>query len=119
MSFLDNLEKGEELTADHQRREMEHASALAAAPWAEQLKTGPWTKALIDLSAAASHRLRAKLYLAWIGTTLRLEVRERRLELRPTPAGIVAVVLSDGKELHSEPVVETNPQGLIDRWLSA
>ena len=126
MSFLDNLEdtlknleKGEELGDNREQREAVRASAIAAGPWAEQLKTSDWTKALLDRAAAASHQVRAKLYMTWIGTTLRLDIRERRLELRPTPSGIVAVLLSDGRELHSEPVdLSGDPTGLIERWLA-
>jgi hypothetical protein len=126
MSFLDNLEntlknleKGEELGDHRERREADRASAIAAGPWAEQLKTSEWTRKLLDHAAAASQRMRAKLYMTWIGSTLRLEVRERRLELRPTPSGIVAVLLSRGQELHSEPVgLDGEPTNLIDRWLA-
>ena len=46
MSFLDNLEntlknleRGEEMSDNRQRREAEQATARAASPWAEQLKT--------------------------------------------------------------------------------
>ena len=127
MSFLDNLEntlknleKGEEMADNRERREADRASAIASAPWAEQLKTSDWTKALLDQAAAASHRLRAKLYMTWIGSALRLDVRERRLELRPTPNGIVAVLLANGTELSSESVdLKSAPADLIERWLSA
>jgi hypothetical protein len=125
MSFLDNLEntlknleKGEELADNRERREAERAIAVAAGPWAEKLRTSDWTKMLLGQAAAASHGLRAKLYMAWIGNNLRLDVREHRLELRPAPEGIFAVLLENGIEQRSEAVdLNTDPAGLIRRWL--
>ena len=126
MSFLDNLEntlknleKGEELAESRERRETERAAAIAAGPWAEKLRNSDWTKALLNHAAVAAHGLRAKLHLAWIGNTLRLEVRDRRLELRPEPGGVSAVILENGAEKHSE-VVDLNSDAaeLIRRWLA-
>ncbi len=127
MSFLDNLEntlknleKGEELGDNRERREADRANAIAAGPWAQQLKSSDWSKKLLSEAASASHRIRAKLYMAWIGNTLRLDIRERRLELRPTPSGIVAAFIADGQEQHSEPVdLNGDPAIMIERWLSA
>ena len=42
--------------------------------------------------------------MAWLGTTLRLEARDRRLELRPTANGVVAAYLENGGEVRSEPL---------------
>jgi hypothetical protein len=126
MSFLDNLEntlknleKGEELAESRERRESERAAAIAAGPWAEKLRDSEWTKALLNHAAVAAHGLRAKLHLAWIGNTLRLEVRDRRLELRPDAGGISAVMLENGDEKSSEIAnLDGDPAELIRRWLA-
>src|ERR1700691_2602174 len=113
MSFLDNLENnlkslesqedGKESAERSQRaREAEKASAQAAAPWAEELKKGPFTAELLKQAALIGFSLRLKVHVAWLGTTLRLEARERRLELRPTPAGVIAAYLENGVETRTE-----------------
>ena len=126
MSFLDslentlkNLEKGEEMADNREWREAERATAIAAAPWAQKLRDADWTKTLLNQAAAGAHGVRAKLHLAWIGNVLRLEVRERRLELRPDASGISAVVLENGVETHQERAdLDGDPAALIRRWLS-
>ena len=131
MSFLDNLEnnlkslesqeQGKE-DAERQRRarESERASAQAAAPFAEELKKGTYTAELLKQAARVGHSMRLKVHVAWLGSTLRLEVRERRLELRPTPAGIVAVYLENNRESRSEPLdLKGNPEDLLREWLAA
>ena len=101
MSFLDNLESSlknlesqeERDPREHQQQTPEknaHAHAVAVAPWAEQLKNGPYTQRLFEQAALAGHRIRTKIYMAWFDDMLRLEARERRLELQPTAEGIVA-----------------------------
>ncbi len=99
MSFLDNLEnnlkalEGREQSGpeDRRMRERDRAAAIEAAPWAEKLKTGPWTAEFMKQAARIGHERRTKVFIAWIGTSLKLEARERKLELRPTAAGIEAV----------------------------
>lgn len=127
MSFLDNLEstlknlesREERDPSAHARRESERARTLAVAPWAERLKESPYTRQLMDEAAVAGHRIRAKVYMAWLGTTLRLEARGRKLELRPTAEGIVAVFLENNEEVSSEPVdLNGNPQTLLNKWLA-
>ena len=92
MSFLDNLEsnlksmesreeRGEE---DHRKRESDRAQALAAAPWADKLKNSAYTKDLMTAATRAGYKSRCKVYMAWIGSTLKLEAREQKLELVPT-----------------------------------
>lgn len=128
MSFLDNLENSlktlegreERDPRDAGRREEERSLALAAAPWAEKLKDGPFTEALLVEAARAGHKLRAKIYIAWLGTTLRLEMRERKLDLRPTPDGIVAAFIIEGGEQPARPVdLGGNPGVLLDAWIAA
>lgn len=129
MSFLDNLEnnlkslesqeQGKEDRERQQRaRESERAQAQAAAPHADALKNGPYTAELLRQASRIGHALRTKVQIAWIGSTLRMEARERRLELRPTSGGIVAVYLENNQELRSEPLdLKGNPEDLLRAWL--
>ena len=127
MGFLDNLENSlkslesqEERRdpAQVKRREEDRKLALAAAPWAEKLKNSDYIKQLFDKAAVAGHRIRAKVYMAWFDTTLRLEARERRLELKPTPEGIVAEFGEPSGALQTKPIdLNGDPQMLIDEWL--
>jgi len=131
MSFLDNLEntlkslesqeEGRESAERQQRaRDQERANAQAIAPYAEELKKAPFTAALLTQAARVGHALRVKVHIAWLGATLRLEARERRLELRPTPRGIVAVYLENGRETRMEPLdLNADPEKLVRQWLSA
>ncbi|SPF39806.1 conserved hypothetical protein [Candidatus Sulfopaludibacter sp. SbA4] len=131
MSFLDNLEnnlkslesheEGKEDAARQQRaRQNERSQAQAAAPHAEALKKGPYTAELLRQATRIGHALRTKVHIAWIGSTLRLEARERRLELRPNATGIVAVYLENNQEQRSEPLdLNGNPEDLLRPWLEA
>jgi hypothetical protein len=131
MSFLDNLEnnlkslesqeEGKEAAERAQRaREAEKASAKAAAPWAEELKKGPFTIELLKQAARIGFSLRLKVHVAWLGTTLRLEARDRRMELRPTAAGVLAAYLENGVETRSEPLdLGGDPGELVRRWLGS
>jgi hypothetical protein len=128
MSFLDNLEsnlkslesseEGKEDKGRQQRaRETERASAHAVAPFAEVLKKSPYTAELLKQAALVGHSLRVKVHVAWLGTTLRLEARERRLELRPTPTCVVAVYLEGNREIRSQPVdFEGSAEQLVREW---
>ena len=101
MGFLDNLENSlkslerqqERDGSEYLRREEEQMRRSAEAPWADQLRQSDFTGKLLDEAAAEGHRLRTKVYVAWLDTTLRLEARGRRLELRPTASGILAVFI--------------------------
>ena len=126
MSFLDNLEdslksleKQDERDPDvHQKRLDDRARALAVAPWAEKLKNSDYTKKLFDEAAIAGHRIRAKVYMAWFDTTLRLEAKQRLLELRPTPDGIVAAFIEpDGGTTTERLDLNGDPAALIGKWL--
>jgi hypothetical protein len=128
MSFLDNLESSlkslesqqERDPREHERRQEERQRAVAAGPWAEQLKTGPYTQRLFEQAALAGHRIRTKIYMAWFDDVLRLEARERRLELRPTAKGIVAAFVEPNGDTKTEAVnLESDPAPLLQRWLDA
>ena len=126
MGFLDNLEDSlksletqEERDPNaHQRRQDDRARVLAVAPWADKLKTSDYTKKLFDEAALAGHRMRAKVYMAWFETTLRLEAKQRKLELRPTADGIVAAFIEPDGETRTEPLdLSGDPAALISKWL--
>jgi hypothetical protein len=130
MSFLDNLENSlksletsEEgratLESEQRLRERNRAAAQAAAPSAEELKKGPFTTALLRDAARVGHSLRTKIHIVWLGSTLRLEAREKRLELRPTANGIVAARIENGVETSVAPLdLQGNPEQLIRDWLA-
>ena len=131
MSFLDNLENNlkslesqeegkESAERAHRARENARAQAQAAAPWAEELKKGPFTAELLRRAAAVGFKMRVKVHVAWLGTTLRLEARERRLELRPGAEGVTAVYLENGAEVKTAPVDLTgSAEELVRGWLGA
>ena len=99
-------------------RQDQRAQAIAIAPWAEKLKTSDWTLKLFDSAAAAGHRIRTKVYMAWFDTTLRLEARTRIMEVRPTVDGIVAEYEKPDGERVIEPVdLSGKPDELLGRWL--
>ena len=132
MSFLDNLEnnlkslesseQGKD-DAERQRRarDRERERVRAAAPFAEELRNSPFTADLLKHATRIGHGMRLKVHIAWLGSTLRLEARECRLELRPTPEGIVAVYLdAHNRETGSGPVdLAGNPETLVRDWLAA
>jgi len=127
MSFLDSLEnnlkslEGAEKPGleDHKRRESERQRTVAASPWAEQLKQSPYTQGLMQQATRAGYRIRIKVNLVWIGTTLRLEARAHRLELRPTPDGIVAVFMKGTGEIRREAIdLRDNPEAILKDWIA-
>lgn len=121
MSFLDNLEdsvKAQESLEpggldDSGRRDADRERAIAAAPWADRLKRGPYVQTLMrDLTRAGFAR-RIKVNLVWIGTTLRAEARGQRLELEPTPNGVEAVFPDRRVDVD----LDGEPDELIQEWL--
>ncbi len=130
MSFLDNLEnnlkslesreEGNDTAVQQQReRERNRAQAQAAAPHAEALKKGPFTAELLKQAARVGFEKRTKVHVAWLGSTLRMEARERRLELRPTASGVDAVYIEEGREVRTEAAnLQGNAEQFIRDWLS-
>jgi hypothetical protein len=125
MGFLDNLENSlnalerqdERDGSQAQRMAEERNRKLAAEPTAELLKNSPWTKDLFDKAAVAGHKIRAKIYIAWIQSALRLEAKGRMLDLAPGPEGVVARYEKEGLEV-TEPVdFASDPNDLLFRWL--
>ncbi len=130
MSFLDNLEdniksmesheeRGNSRNRDHLLREAERARVKAIAPYAEQLRKGPFTKDLLNEATRIAHGLRTKVYMTWIESTLRLEAREHRLELKATPDGVLAQYFVN-KESTGEEIIDLkgSAKKLAERWLS-
>ncbi len=131
MSFLDNLEnnlKGLEERQERgpaqarkaaEQRESERDRARAAQPWAEQLRKGPFAQQLMTEATRIGFGLRTKVYISWAGSALRLDARERRLELRPTPGGVVADFYVNGERTSSRSVdLNGDARGLAESWLA-
>jgi hypothetical protein len=127
MSFLDNLENNlkslenaEQGGIDEsKRREADRARSLASAPWAEKLKASSFVPALMQQATRAGFSRRTKINIMWIGTTLRLEARGQRLELRPTPKGVVGVFLTGINEKSQKAVdLSADPGPLLTKWLA-
>src|SRR2546423_2009703 len=130
MSFLDNLENNLKSLESHEEgsdaaerqrrtRERDRAEAQASAPYAEELKRSPFTAELLKQAARVGFEKRTKVHVAWLGSTLRLEAREKRLELRPTSAGVSSVYIENGQEVRTEPAdLKGSAESFIRAWLS-
>jgi hypothetical protein len=125
VSFLDNLEDNlkalesrDEGMDNSRRQDGDRGRLLAIAPWAEKLKREPYGQALMREATIAGRGRRMKVNLAWIDSTLRLEARDERLELRPTPKGVVAVFLHGKQEVKQQPIdLATDAKKLTDEWM--
>lgn len=135
MSFLDNLENNlkalesqeekdpEKVKRDRERREADRNAALLRAPHADALKNSPFTSELLTQCRTIGHGQRVLVQFTWIGENLRLDVKKdakaKRLELTPTPEGIVAVLSSDGAEVERIPLDPEagDATALACRWL--
>lgn len=131
MSFLDNLENNlkalekqderdpEKRHREHERRETERTAALLRAPHVETLKKSQFTMDLLTECRTIGHGQRILVQFTWLGETLRLDAKTKRMELIPTPEGIVAVLSVDGAE---KARISVNPQSddpaiLARAWL--
>lgn len=132
MGFLDNLESslktlesGQErdpaaAERNKSRKELDKKRALAAAPYAEALKKSAFTMDLLTHATLIGHGQRTKIDMTWIGNTLRLRARDRRLELEPTPEGVLAVFYEGEQQTASELIdLAGNPEQLAARWLQS
>src|SRR5260370_28689146 len=127
MGFLDSLEDNlknlesrdeKESQHDRERQEAESTAARAAAPYAELLREGPFTAGLLEHATRLGFTKRMKVHIVWLGTTLRLEARDRKLDLRPTPEGILGVFIENGSEVRNRRVdLGENPERLAREWL--
>jgi hypothetical protein len=133
MSFLDNLENNlkalesreerdpEKIKRDQERREAEKNAQQRIAPYAELLRNAPFTQSLLTECRTVGHGLRVLVQFTWIGDKLRLDAKTKRMELTPTPEGIVAVYSVNGAEVGNEKVdpAKTDPKVLAARWLKS
>jgi hypothetical protein len=132
MSFLDNLESNlkalesrEERDPETQvrqaaAREAQRSVALEIAPYAEALRNGPFKDGLLTACREIGHRKRILVRPIWVDSTLRLEAGAKKLELRPTPTGVLAVFFDGGRELESTPIdLSSDPVKVAEKWLDA
>lgn len=125
MSFLDSLENSlkslesveEQSGTERKQKAEDRATALQIAPWADRLKQSEYLKQFMDEAARAGHQARAKVYMSWLGHNFRLDMREKRMELRPGKDGIKAVVMNGIDDLSSKRIdLEESPVPLIQDW---
>ncbi len=130
MSYLDNLESNlKALESQEEKdpqararaaaaRETARAAALAIAPHADALRNGPFLDGLLTACRELGHARRILVRPVWVDSTFRLEAGSKKLELRPTPAGVLAVCIVDGKEQETTPVdLASDPAKLAKKWL--
>ena len=130
MSFLDNVENNlKALESQSEKdpaavarevaaREASRALALQIAPHAEALRKGSFKDGLLTACREIGHRKRILVRPVWVDSTLRLEAAAKRLELRPSPNGVMAVSLLDGQEKESAPIdLSSDPVKLAEKWL--
>lgn len=133
MSFLDNLENDlkalekreerdpEQVKRERERREADRTAALLRAPHAEALRTSPFTSELLTHCRAIGHAQRVLVQFTWLGESLRLDAKAKRMELTPTAEGITAVLSSNGEQIEClavHPEVD-DAAALVKRWLTA
>jgi hypothetical protein len=132
MSFLDNLENNLKAMESREEkdpaavarqvaaREASRAAALQIAPHAEALRKGPFKDGLLTACRDIGHRRRILVRPVWVDSTLRLEAGAKRLELRPSPDGVLAVSFLDGKEQETTLIdLNSDPVKLAEKWLQA
>jgi len=131
MGFLDNLENDlkalenreerdpEKVRRDRERREADRTAALLRAPHAEALRTSPFTSELLTHCRAIGHGQRVLVQFTWLGESLRMDAKTKRMDLTPRAEGITAILSLNGKESGREaidPKVD-DPAALARRWL--
>jgi len=132
MSFLDNLENNlkalesreekdpEKAKREQERREADRNAALLRAPHAEALKYSAFTSELMTQCRKIGHAQRVLVQFTWIGESLRLDAKAKRMELIPTAEGITAMFSLDGMGTGRAPVdpQADDPAALAQRWLT-
>jgi hypothetical protein len=131
MSFLDNLESNlkalesreerdpKALAREAAAREAARSVALEIAPHANALRNGPFLDGLLTACRDIGHPRRILVRAVWVDSTFRLETGAKKLELRPTASGVVAVFLLNGKEQGSTPIdLSSDPFKLAEKWLA-
>jgi hypothetical protein len=130
MSFLDNLENNlkalesrterdpASLAREAAAREAARSMALEIAPYAEALRNGPFKDGLLTACRNIGHRRRVLVRPIWVDSTLRLEAGSKKLELRPTPSGVLAVFFEGATEQESMPIdLASDPVKMAEKWL--
>jgi len=130
VSFLDNLENNLKalesrderdpatLAREAAAREAARSVALQIAPHAEALRNGPFKDGLLTACRNIGHRRRILVRPVWVDSTLRLEAGGKKLELRPTPGGVLAVFFDGDTEQQSTPLdLSSDPVKLAEKWL--
>lgn len=131
MSFLDNLENTlkalerqeekdpEKQKRDRELREAERAAAIRRAPFVEVLRESAFTSELLGQCRMVGRELRVLVQFTWIGETLRLDAKDKRMELEPTSEGVIAVMSESGVEKARIPVDlnKDDAAALARRWL--
>ena len=131
MSYLDNLENNlkalenreerdpQKVKREQERREAERSAALLRAPHVDALKNSPFTLELLTQCRGIGHQQRVLVQFTWLGETLRLDAKEKRMLLAPTSGGITAVFSMNGDETGRttvDPKVD-DARELARRWL--
>lgn len=130
MSFLDNLESNlkalesrserdpEALAREAAAREAARSAALQIAPHADALRNGSFKDGLLTACRQIGYRRRILVRPVWLDSTLRLEAGAKRLELRPTPDGVLAVFFDGSTEQESALIdLLGDPVKLAEKWL--
>jgi hypothetical protein len=131
MSFLDNLENNlkalegreerdpEKVRRDRERSELDRTAALQRAPHVEALQNSEFTSILLTQCRTIGSTQRMLVQFTWIGESLRLDAKMKRLELTPTTEGVTAVFSFDGVEVkRSELNLQADdPEALARDWL--
>jgi hypothetical protein len=131
MSFLDNLESNlkalesrterdpEALAREAAAREATRSAALEIAPYAEALRNGPFIDGLLTACRNIGHSKRILVRPVWVDSTLRLEAGAKKLELRPTATGVVAVFFDGVREMETLPIdLASDPAKIAEKWLA-
>lgn len=131
MGFLDNLESNlkalesrserdpQALAREAAAREAVRSAALEIAPHAQALRNGSFKDGLLTACREIGHGRRILVRPVWIDSTLRLEAGAKKLELRPTPSGVLAVFFDGGREGESVLIdLSSDPVKVAEKWLS-
>ncbi|MBY0508330.1 MAG: hypothetical protein K2X03_30740 [Bryobacteraceae bacterium] len=131
MSYLDSLENNlkalenqaerdpAEVRRKQEARANERAAAVAAEPFVKQLREGEFTRSLLGHCATLGYGLRLKVRPLWLGNVLRLEARDKQLDLEPSADGIHLVFREAGEVIGREPLDDRldAAEPLAKRWL--
>ncbi len=130
MSYLDNLENSlkaleareqldpEQLKREREAKEAARQEALKIAPNAEALKSSTFTQELLTAARTIGHGQRTLVKFTWIGNVLRLEAKEKKLELHPTVDGVQAIFFEKDEEKSTSLVdLAGNAENFARNWL--